>query len=595
MNFRLVASLVSFTLAAVAQAAPSNVSVVSTDSGHVLHVDGQPFWVKGVGGHTNLEMLRDLGGNAIRTWGADDLEPLLDQAQSLGLKVVVGIWLGHERHGFDYHNVEQVAEQYRKATEAINRYKDHPAVLAWGIGNEMEMESNGRNAAVWSHIQAIAAYAKRVDPNHPTMTVIAEMGGPKIQAIHALCPDIDIIGINSYGGAPSVPKRYRELGGTKPYMITEFGPLGTWEVTKTDWGAPPEPTSTQKAEQYRRAYEQGILAEKGKLCLGSFAFVWGHKQEATATWFGMFLPDGARTASVDTMSELWTGKPVANRVPVISPISIDTTTPAPGQTIRATVDVSDPEGDPLTVEWKLKFESRAYGVGGDAEPVPERVEHAVVRSDLTSAEVRMPDEPDRYRLFVTVHDNQGGAATANVPLMIAAPAATAPLAPKATLPLAIYGDDVSPMPFAPSGFMGNTSAVTVTDRGTDKPHTGATAMRVAYNAATGWAGVAWQNPADDWGDAEGGFDLTGATKLTFWARGETGGETVEFKFGILGNDKPHHDTAAGSLAVTLTPEWKQYEIPVAGKDLRRIKTGFVWVVAADGKPVVFHLDDIRWE
>lgn len=595
MNPALLVLAIVCILASSALSAPSKVEIVSTDAGHVLHVNGEPFWVKGVGGNDKLELLRDMGGNAIRTWGADNLEPLLDKAHSLGLKVVVGIWLGHERHGFDYHNIEQVAEQYRKATEAIDRYKDHPAVLAWGLGNEMEMESNGANAAIWTHIQAIAAYAKRVDPNHPTMTVIAEMGGPKIQAIHALCPDIDIIGINSYGGAPSVPERYRKLGGTKPYMITEFGPLGTWEVAKTDWGAPPEPTSTQKAEQYRRAYEQGILAEKGKLCLGSFAFLWGHKQEATATWFGMLLPDGSRVAAADTMSELWTGKPVANRVPVISPISIDTTTPSPGQTLRATIDVSDPEGDPLKVEWKLKLEAREYGVGGDAEAVPERVEHAVVRSDLTSAEVRMPDEPDRYRLFVTVHDNQGGAATANIPLMIAKPAETTPLAPKASLPFVIYGDDVAEMPYASSGFMGNNAAVTVTERSPTRPHAGATAMRVEYKSTDGWAGVAWQHPANDWGDAEGGFDLTGATKLTFWARGETGGERVEFKFGILANDKPHHDTATGTVIVTLTPEWKQYEIPVAGKDLRRIKTGFVWVVAGQGKPVVFHLDDVRWE
>ncbi len=65
--------------------------------------------------------------------------------------------------------------------------------------------------------------------------------------IHRLCPAIDIIGINSYGGAPSLGARYKSLGGTKPYILTEFGPPGIWEMAKDPIGAFPEPTSTEKA------------------------------------------------------------------------------------------------------------------------------------------------------------------------------------------------------------------------------------------------------------------------------------------------------------------------------------------------------------
>jgi hypothetical protein len=74
-------------------------------------------------------------------------------------------------------------------------------------------------------------------------------------------------------------------------VITEFGPPGPWEVRKTSWGAPVEPTSTEKAKIYLRNHSGAIAAESAQ-CLGSYAFLWGHKQEATATWFGMFLPSG---------------------------------------------------------------------------------------------------------------------------------------------------------------------------------------------------------------------------------------------------------------------------------------------------------------
>ena len=77
----------------------------------------------------------------------------------------------------------------------------------WGIGNEMEGYKNGDNQAIWKAVNDIAAMAKQIDPNHPTMTVVAEIGGARVKCIHELCPAIDIVGINSYGGCASIPKR----------------------------------------------------------------------------------------------------------------------------------------------------------------------------------------------------------------------------------------------------------------------------------------------------------------------------------------------------------------------------------------------------
>ena len=216
-----------------------------------------------------------------------------------------------ERSGFNYNDDAKVAAQFESAKAAILKYKDHPAVLLWGIGNEMEGYQNGDNPKIWKAVNDIAAMAKQVDPNHPTMTVIAEIGGARVKCIHQYCLSIDIVGINSYGGCALIAKRYVDAGGIKPYVITEFGTAGTWEIPKTSYGAVQEPTSTQKAEMYRKNYEGGIAAHP-ELCLGSYAFTWGWKQEGTLTWFGMLISDGGKTEACETMSELWTGKPVAN-------------------------------------------------------------------------------------------------------------------------------------------------------------------------------------------------------------------------------------------------------------------------------------------
>lgn len=106
----------------------------------------------------------------------------------------------------------------------------------------------------------------------------------------------------------------------------------------------------------------------------------------------------------------------------------------------------------------------------------------------------------------------------------------------------------------------------------------------------------WQSPANDSGDKPGGKNLMGASKLTFWARGEKGREAVSFLCGIIKSDKPFSDSVQTSLdKVTLTKEWKQYAIDLKVKDLTRVKTGFGWTLGASGEPVTFYLDDIRYE
>jgi len=167
---------------------------------------------------------------------------------------------------------------------------------------------------------------------------------------------------------------------------------------------------------------------------------------------------------------------------------------------------------------------------------------------------------------------------------------------KATLPFVIYDEAGGKVPYIASGYMGNTGQISIADDSTEKPHSGKTCMKVQYKANDQWGGVVWQSPANDWGNAPGGYDLTGAKKLTFWARGEKGGEEVTFSFGLIGADKPYHDKAKGDTGkVKLTTDWKQYEIDLKDKDMSSVKTGFCWVVGGQGQPLNFYLDDIKFE
>lgn len=591
----LCAMLATAPARAVAGAAegPVRVEVVAQGSGWRLLRDGRPYVIKGAGGDGSLERLAASGANSIRTWGADSLGPLLDRAHRLGLTVTVGFWLGHERHGFDYADRAQVTAQYERVQDGILRYKDHPAVLAWGIGNEMEGFADGGNPAVWAAVESLAALAHRLDPAHPTMTVTADIGGKRVESVHRLCPSIDIMGINSYGGAPSLRERYRKAGGTRPYVVTEFGPPGTWEVGRNAWGGVEEPTSTRKADSYRHTYER--LAADSATCLGSYAFTWGAKQEATATWYGMLLPDGARLAAADVMTELWSGRPPANRCPAIDTFALaGPGEVAPGAAVRVRLAARDSEGDALEVEWTLRADPISYETGGDWRPAPRRHPECILAAGPGGAELRMPRRPGKYRVAVVVRDGHGGAAAANLPLHVRGAPGSEPLADLVDLPLDLVGEGAH-QPYAPSGWMGDHGSLEMDAASRERPRSGETCMKFTYRRSDGWAGVVWQDPPNDWGDRAGGFDLSGAKRLTFWVRGADGGERVKFGVGNIPKEKPFHDTATAERAITLTPEWRRVEIPLKGMSLRRIKSGFWWTLAGQGPSVTFYLDDVRYE
>ncbi len=404
-------------LTAALLVAPVKVEIVKQGDSFQLLRDGQPYFIKGAGGSNNFATLKRAGGNSLRTWGAENLWGQLGEAQALGLTVTVGIWLGHKRHGFDYNDPAKLASQTETTRNYIGYYRNHPAVLMWALGNEME-NGDSNSAAIWKHIGELAKMAKKLDPNHPVMSVVAEISPEKIADIKKYAPDLDLLGVNSYAGLPTLGKRLKEFGWEKPWVVTEHGPAGQWEAPKTSWGATIEPTSTEKGKIYADMYNKGIAAHKG-WNLGSYVFLWGEKQEETATWFGMFLRTGEALASVETMASIWGGTSGPNRAPVISAVKLtgDNASVKPGASLEASVDVADPDKDVLQFDWLIQPEQNERLSGGQDEKRLEEIRHAISGSG-PKVKVTVPTVPGNYRLMLYIHDGQGKAATGNIPFRV---------------------------------------------------------------------------------------------------------------------------------------------------------------------------------
>ncbi len=396
----------------------TGVYLIKSAEGWELQRNGEPYFIRGAGGHKRLQALVDAGGNSIRTWGANNAGEILDHAHELGITVTVGIWLQHERHGFDYADSDAVANQLAEARGFVEQHKDHPALLMWGLGNEAE--GDGENPLVWKAINDVARMTKEIDPNHPTMTVIAEIGGEKIPNLKKYCPDIDVLGVNSYGGAPSLGQRISEAGLGRPYVIAEFGPLGQWEVGKTPWGVPIEQDSTQKAKYCAEGYNYSIVGQPGR-CLGGYVFNWGSKQEVTPTWYSLFLDDASSTETVDVMTRFWTGAWPENRAPQIQDlqvVDIDLNQVKAGARCISRVTAQDPDGDELNFQWVVQSETTDRRTGGDFEQAPPTHPDAILENNGRGAVFKAPETPGGYRLFVYIRDGQKHVATANVPFFV---------------------------------------------------------------------------------------------------------------------------------------------------------------------------------
>lgn len=405
---------------------PVKVEILKTNGGYQLLVDQRPFYIKGAGLESgNQEKLAEHGGNSLRTWRSETDKysgrQILDRALTNGLYVTMGIELGRERLGFNYSDKTAVARQLESIRQQVLKYKDHPALIIWAIGNELNLDAT--NPAVWDAVNDISKMIHQVDPNHLTTTPLAGFKKETVDQVKSRAPDLDLLSFQMYGDIVNLPRYLRESGWDGPYLITEWGATGHWEVGKTKWGAPIENDSTTKANNYKSRYEQ-VIAADNKQCLGSYVFLWGQKQERTPTWYGMFLSSGEETAAVDVMQYVWTGSWPAVRSPQLSGAWLDGKTArqnihlASGQTYPAKVQVTDDNQNPLKFVWDILPESTDLKTGGDFESRPKSLDGLVENTGTGEITLKAPPVPGAYRLFAYIFDGQGHAAHVNIPFYV---------------------------------------------------------------------------------------------------------------------------------------------------------------------------------
>ena len=399
----------------------SKVEVSTNTQGNFeLLKNGIPYYIKGAGAKDHFDLLVNSGANSIRIWSTNN-SSLLDSAHQHGLTVTLGLHVRPERSGMDYNNEYAVKGQIEKLKNEVLKYKDHPALLVWGIGNEVDLKYS--NFKVWETIEILAKFIKEVDPNHPTMTVIAGVDPSKAYYIKKYCPSVDILGLNVYGSIENAGANLRKFNWDKPYIVTEWGVNGPFEAKTTSWKAKVEPPNGFKADQRLRRYQELIVKDKER-CLGSYCFLWGQKQESTATWHGMFLKNGNPTEAVDVMHYCWKGEWPNSRAPSIRDISLENIgwrkdhiiEPSKQATVK--IEYSKYNNNKVDVEYVLYPEAFSNKIGGDIQKSPDPIPFEIVRQTENELIFISPKKKGAYRLFAFVKNDKGQSSVANIPFLI---------------------------------------------------------------------------------------------------------------------------------------------------------------------------------
>jgi len=397
---------------------PAHVDVSRNGEAFELRVDGKPFYIQGVGlgvpigrkGENYVAMAKELGANALRTWGTDQGDSrYLRLARKYGFYVDAGIWLDYVdpknkisyKPGFEYRRRKE-----REIIRYVTRFKSHPSILMWNIGNEAMAMTQDEPAKVEiaEFLEQMIQRVHRIDPHHPVVYACADTR--EFALLKKYCPSLDIVGVNNYGSPIMVQSRWIEAGFSIPYLFTEFGHLGPWDRPKNETGAFIEASDETKAQQYRNHWN--LTRERRGHNLGGFVFHLGETTQESMSYWNI-NHHALRKEPFLVMQKLYLRLPTTRHAPKIR--SFEGVPEAAKTGERVAVEVgAQPGGDARGLVYRYFVSTSIEGPSGYYvnKEIP-----VAVRAKGPRAEIGLPSIPGKYRVYALIEDASGCAAIQN--------------------------------------------------------------------------------------------------------------------------------------------------------------------------------------
>jgi len=605
---------------------PSRVTIELDNGRPRLFVNGEPFVIRGVSysptpvgksptsGYNwwndpetylnDFPLIREMGANTIRTYGSDATREALDNAYANGLYVIMGHWVNYYLNLSIESNRRSEMEKY---LTFVRKWKNHPAVLMWSFGNEVEYNylgaGSGRNLEDWYTLLEETCEAIKLEDNlHPTTYSHVDRLGPggigdsSVRADDASLRALDVWSVNSYRGR-SFGTLFEEYAGLsqKPMLLSEWG-CDAWN------GVSESEDQSMQADYIRsqwREIERNLAP--GGVCLGGTVFEWSDEwwkaglpssHEATSQWQNPNYDDpnmneewwGITAVSAGTymkeprmayytLADLWGGTPTSYFTVSVSPSSLML---CPGKSTVVQVTVSAFGGYSETVE--LMASGVPSGVTVEFSPS--------AGSPTFTSNMTLRVEAEVYgRYTITVLGTGGDGRTSECGLILVIPSAAS------SEVYNVYSDEGIPSDGEVWTWSGADWGM---EKGTfDGEYAGENApegikcfMTMSGSGSGNYAG---------WGvfliyPSNHTADLSGYSALSFWVK-----TPVNLKVEVQDNSNRKSTKYISAFGWDGTNTWQEITIPTSqftGADITRIFGLFL--ITASTPNTTFYVDNVRW-
>jgi hypothetical protein len=401
------------------------VYIKKSDNGFQLIRNGKPFYIQGAGGNSHFEELASIGGNTIRLYDTINLGNFLNEAQKSNLAVIVDIPILQYNKKYDFYLNEDSNRILKQKIKAlVNKFKNHPALLIWNLGNELFYPFVFRKNCFIRTFNELIEIIHVEDPDHPVSTALAGVSRKERTSIYIHSPEIDLLSFNTFGDIENSYHKINHLPfifGALPYYFSEIGSDGMWEAEYTLWGAQIEQTSAKKAEQIRTRYN--FLVGKGdRSCLGSLFFYWGYKHELTYSWFSLFKDD-YKSEIIKDIESLW-----KKTITIPSQIGLeymlvdgkgahDNIIFAPNELKTSEIKFNGIINDSVRIKWEI-YPEKWHNDTSSLILNPRKIIDSFKSFEKNRAIFITPGEEGPYRIFAWVYDQNGYFAATNTPFYV---------------------------------------------------------------------------------------------------------------------------------------------------------------------------------
>ncbi|HPO12417.1 MAG TPA: carbohydrate binding domain-containing protein [Candidatus Hydrogenedentes bacterium] len=215
------------------------------DAHNRLILNGEPFFPLGMywGSVTaeQLDVYAQSAFNCLMPYGPPSQE-MMDAIQAHGLKVIYTVkdlYFGSSVCPPDIHSKE---EEYARIKSTVEQFRDHPALMAWYINDELPLE-------MLEQLSQHRQWIEDLDPNHPAWVVLYQ-----IEQIREYLPSYDVIGTDPYPIPQQPPAKAGEYA--RKMMTALCGSRAIWQVPQVFNWANYQKNETDKAAKRTPTFEE---------------------------------------------------------------------------------------------------------------------------------------------------------------------------------------------------------------------------------------------------------------------------------------------------------------------------------------------------